>query len=301
MSDSSLAISSSIRSKTNTQTSKLNAGAAAKAAGIGASTAFARIAAAKNQIEGPEAAGSPAKPKATPTKKAPAAKKSPRKKRSASEAMEDGDNDDTGSSAAADSSSIKKARKGAKKVKEEIKEEEVIEDVVGLGHTTTVKAVKNGKAETADEEAVENEPGLTINIKAEEKANERTIATNNEGHITGNDATSEMGVTSEQVKEEGLAAPEISADILSHLAAHRSSGPSTGPSLPPAGESTAPFGYAKLGGKTQAGRGRSTTVNSVHDPHEADLAVDQFVKELDAESCETVKWEDRQDEKVFVA
>jgi len=109
--------------------------------------------------------------------------------------------------------------------------------------------------------------------------------------VLGNDGTGEMRAESEQVKDEDEAAPEISAEILSHLAAHRSLGSSTGSSLPSAAESTAPFGYVKLGDITQDATvsRRCSTTGSDCDAREADLAVSDFVKELDAESQEISK------------
>jgi len=70
-------------------------------------------------------------------------------------------------------------------IKQEIKEEEVVDDESGLGHTITVKAVKNDKTETVEEEAVETETGLTITIEAEKQADEGPNAANDDGQIAG--------------------------------------------------------------------------------------------------------------------
>ena len=294
------------------------------------------------------ASGTTAKPRATPTKKAPAAKKSPRKKRSASEAMEDEDSGTAGDSIAADTSPSKKARKGAKRIEEEIKEEikeeiteeitgeiteeiqeeireeEVVDDEAGLGHTITIKAVKNDKTDIVEEEAIGDEAALSITFRAEEKTNERAIITNNDGKTAGNTAENEMSAESEQVRDENSGAPEISAEILGHLTAHRSLDSSTGPLFLPSAvvtatslteahsqpdleavHASAPFGYGKVGLETQDAptRSRCSTVDSVCNEYEADLAMDQFVEQLDAETRgrEVTECEQRQDEKVFVA
>jgi len=176
-----------IRPSTNAQTSKLNAGAAAKAAGIGASTAFAKIAAARKEIEGTETVGSPTAPRANATKKAPTPKKRPGKKRSAGEAMDDEDGADSGVSVASDNSPTKRPRKAANKVKKEIKEEEGVEDEAGVGYSITIKAVKQDKAEKVKGDGVEDEASLgnSTVVKAEEEVEERTTAIDNDGQSAG--------------------------------------------------------------------------------------------------------------------
>ena len=254
--------------------------------------------------------------------------------------MDEEDGGSTGDSTAADNSPSKKARKGTKnfeeeikeeikeevkeEIRQEIKEEEVVDDEAGPGHTITVKAFKKDKTEIVEEEAVETEVGLTITIKAEKQANERPSAANNDGQMAGDHAVNEMSAESEQVKDEKPAIPEISAEILSHLADHRSLGSSTGLLILPSAVVTAtslteghsqpdleavhalpPFVYGKVGMGTQDAttRSRCSTVDSVCNEHEADLAMDQFVEQLDAESRgrEVTECEQRQDEKVFVA
>jgi len=237
-------------------------------------------------MQGYETVESPAKPKSAAAKKAPTPKKSPRKKRSASEAMDDGDGDNTGSPITANNSPSEKVRNAVKKIKDEIKEEQAVEDEVGL----------------------------SITIKAQKPVEERTTATNTDGQTAGNDAVSDMRAESEQFKPEDTAPSQISPEILGHLAAHRFSPSATGASLSDDGLdsvavtvkheeylSIAPFGYGQVGVGTQTQRRRSTTVYSVHDPREADLAVDQFVNQLELESHEADKRGHRQDEKVFVA
>jgi len=237
--------------------------------------------------------------------------------------MDGEDGEDSGISIAADSFPAKKARKAVKKVKKEILDEEKVEaekkaeDEGELGRTPIIKAIAQAKIESVDGGCCEDEARLTVTIKAEEDADELTTATKNDGQTAEDDAVSESITRDELVKNETTAAPDISADILSHLAVHKSMGLTTAPSLladtTALGEDydigldtipvIAPFGYGKLSVSTQdaTASGEHSPVSSIYNAHEADLAVNEFVEQLDAESREVAKCEQRHDEKLVIA